>query len=32
VHNGIVAVLEFDAPRGQPSGGAIRIQNAAVTR
>jgi serine protease AprX len=32
VQDGIVAVLEFDAPRGQPSRGAIRIQNTAVTR
>ena len=32
VQDGIVAVLEFDAPHGQPSKGAIRIQNAAVTR
>jgi len=30
VQDGIVAVLEFDAPRGQPSRGAIRIQNTVV--
>jgi hypothetical protein len=30
VQNGIVAVLEFDAPHGQPTRGAIRIQNTVV--
>ena len=30
VQDGMVVVLEFDAPRGQPSSGAISIQNAVV--
>jgi hypothetical protein len=32
VQDGMVVVLEFDAPRGQPSSGAIRVQDEAVTR